>query len=205
MRKTSVCALSPRHGAAAFAHLISVVVHASRDQILLEGNEDGGSDDGDEDEVFALKGVASDGSEDEDEGGAAEDDEDDEDDIDDVHYAAAAAAKKEKEKKSKAKAKGKKGKKAESSEEESASDSEEDEGWGTQKAAYYSSNAQEIDSEDEEAIELEEEEAKRLQTKARDAMADDDFGLGDVVEGLPDTDGRVLLCLPERPWTYIRF
>ncbi|EIW59077.1 rRNA-processing protein SAS10 [Trametes versicolor FP-101664 SS1] len=161
--------------------------HASRDQILLEGNEDGGSDDGDEDEVFALKGVGSDGSEDEDEGAAAEDDEDD---IDDVHYAAAAAAKKEKEKKSKAKAKGKKGKKAESSEEESASDSE-DEGWGTQKAAYYSSNAQEIDSEDEEAIELEEEEAKRLQTKARDAMADDDFGLGDVVEGLPDTDGLV--------------
>ncbi|OJT08075.1 Something about silencing protein 10 [Trametes pubescens] len=162
--------------------------HASRDQILLEGNEDGGSEDGDEDEVFALKGVDSDGSADEDSGGAAEDDEDD---IDDVHYAAAAAAQKEKEKKAKAKkAKGKKGKQdAPPSSEESASDSEEDEGWGTQKAAYYSSNAQEIDSEDEETNELEEAEARRLQGKARDAMADDDFGLGDVVEGLPDADG----------------
>ncbi len=183
---------APSTRSLAFTHVS--LVHASRDQILLEGNEDGGSEDGDEDEVFALKGVDSDGSADEDSGGAAEDDEDD---IDDVHYAAAAAAQKEKEKKAKAKkAKGKKGKQdAPPSSEESASDSEEDEGWGTQKAVYYSSNAQEIDSEDEETNELEEAEARRLQGKARDAMADDDFGLGDVVEGLPDADGCVpFLC-----------
>ncbi|KAI0771179.1 Sas10 C-terminal domain-containing protein [Trametes elegans] len=161
--------------------------HASRDKILLEGGDDGSSDDGDEDEVFALEGVSDDesGDEDEEEGGAQY--EDGVDDIDEVHYAAAAASKKEKKKKGK----GKKGKKDESSEEESPEESEEEEGWGTKKAAYYSSNAQEIDSEDEEANELEEQEAKRLQAKARDAMAEDDFGLADVAEGLPEADTLV--------------
>ncbi|CDO68259.1 hypothetical protein BN946_scf184842.g22 [Trametes cinnabarina] len=170
--------------------------HASRDKILLEGDDHGGSDDGDEDEVFALKGMPEDESEDEEEdgyeGGAQY--EDDEDDIDGIHYAAAEAAQKEK-KKQKAKAKGKKGKKGgdESDEQDDGSDESEseEEGWGTKKSAYYSSNAQEIDSEDEEAIELEEQEAKRLQTKAREAMAEDDFGLDDVAEGLPETDGIV--------------
>ncbi|KAI0373750.1 hypothetical protein BV20DRAFT_962324 [Pilatotrama ljubarskyi] len=161
--------------------------HASRDKILLEGNDDGGSDDGDEDEVFALKGIDEDESEDErEEGeGAAQY----EDDIDEIHYAAAEAAKNEK-KKAKGK-KGKKGKKDESDSEDKSESEEEEEGWGTNKSAYYASNAQEIDSEDEEAIELEEQEAKRLQTKARDAMADDDFGLADVVEGVPEADGFV--------------
>ncbi|KAI0328872.1 hypothetical protein GY45DRAFT_1325725 [Cubamyces sp. BRFM 1775] len=163
--------------------------HASRDKILLEGDDYGGSDDGDEDEVFALKGMPEDDSEDDEDddqdGAQYEDDEDD--DIDDIHYAAAEAAQKEK-KKSK-KGKGKKGK--DSDEESESEDSEEEEGWGTKKSAYYSSNAQEIDSEDEEAIELEEQEARRLQTKARDAMADDDFGLGDVTEGLPEAEAIV--------------
>ncbi|KAI0669213.1 Sas10 C-terminal domain-containing protein [Trametes maxima] len=165
--------------------------HASRDKILLNGDADGGSDDGDEDEVFALKGMDEDVSEDsEDDGEGAQYEDDDEDDIDDVHHAAAEAAKKEKSK-NKGKGKGKKGKKDESEEEESEEDSEEDEGWGTKKSAYYASNEQEIDSEDEEAIELEEQEAKRLQTKARDTMADDDFGLDDVAEGMSETDGVV--------------
>ncbi|KAI0647747.1 Sas10 C-terminal domain-containing protein [Trametes meyenii] len=162
--------------------------HASRDKILLDGDDDGGSDDGDEDEVFALRGMDEDASEDSEDDGEDAHYEDDEDDIDDVHYAAAEAARKEKKK---GKSTGKKGKKDESEEEESEEDSEEDEGWGTKKSAYYASNEQDIDSEDEEAIELEEQEAKRLQTKARDAMADDDFGLDDVAEGLPETDGLV--------------
>ncbi|KAI9061326.1 hypothetical protein FKP32DRAFT_1654630 [Trametes sanguinea] len=170
--------------------------HASRDKILLEGDDYGGSDDGDEDEVFALKGMPEDESdEDEDdadgyEGGAQY--EDDDDDIDEIHYAAAEAAQKEK-KKQKAKAKAKKGKHADDSDEQEdeSSEEEEEEGWGTKKSAYYSSNAQEIDSEDEEAIELEEQEAKRLQTKAREVMAEDDFGLDDVAEGLPEEDGIV--------------
>ncbi len=159
-------------------------VHASRDKILLDGDDGGGSDDGDEDEVFALKGMPDDGSSEEDED-QGEHDEDD--DIDAVHYAAAETAKKEKKK---AKAKGKKGKKDES-EQESEDEESEEEGWGTKKSAYYASNADQIESDDEEANELEEQEAKRLQTKARDAMADDDFGLGDVVEGVPDADGCV--------------
>ena len=59
-------------------------------------------------------------------------------------------------------------------------DEEEEESWGRKKSAYYSSNAAELDSEDEEANELEEQEAKRLQVKARDAMSDHDFGLADI-------------------------
>ena len=167
------------------------VVHASRDKILLEGDDDGGSDDGDEDEVFALKGMPDDGSssdEDENEGPEYGSD----DDIDHVHYAAAESAKKEKKKQGKAK--GKKGKQDESGSEDEDDESEEEEGWGTKKSAYYASNAEQLESDDEEANELEEQEAKRLQTKARDAMADDDFGLGDVVEGAPeDVDGDIIL------------
>ena len=75
--------------------------------------------------------------------------------------------------------------------ESESSESSEEEGWGTKKSAYYASNADEIESDDEEANELEEQEAKRLQAKARDAMADNDFGLGDVVEGLPEEDAYV--------------
>jgi U3 small nucleolar RNA-associated protein 3 len=64
------------------------------------------------------------------------------------------------------------------------SDDEESEGeeesWGRKKSAYYSSNAAELDSEDEEANQLEEQEARRIQTKARDVMQDDDFGLADI-------------------------
>lgn len=62
-------------------------------------------------------------------------------------------------------------------------ESEEEESWGRKKSAYYSSNAAELDSEDEEANELEEQEAKRIQAKARDAMLDDDFGLADIDQG----------------------
>ncbi|KAI0054563.1 hypothetical protein BV25DRAFT_1873312 [Artomyces pyxidatus] len=64
----------------------------------------------------------------------------------------------------------------------SEEESEEEESWGRKKSTYYSSNAAELDSDDEEANELEEQEAKRLQEKIRDVMAEDDFGLGDVVE-----------------------
>jgi U3 small nucleolar RNA-associated protein 3 len=63
---------------------------------------------------------------------------------------------------------------------EEVQESQEEESWGRKKSAYYSSNAAELDSEDEEANELEEQEAKRIQTKARDAMLDDDFGLADI-------------------------
>lgn len=67
-------------------------------------------------------------------------------------------------------------------EEEGEEEGEEEESWGRKKSAYYSSNAAELDSEDEEANELEEQEAKRLQVKARDAMSDHDFGLADIAQ-----------------------
>ncbi|KAF8208837.1 Sas10 C-terminal domain-containing protein [Mycena galopus ATCC 62051] len=59
-----------------------------------------------------------------------------------------------------------------------------DEAWGRGRSAYYSSNAAQLDSDDEEGNELEEQEAKRLQAKSRDAMADDDFGLDDALEAI---------------------
>ncbi|KAJ7696071.1 Sas10 C-terminal domain-containing protein [Mycena rosella] len=135
--------------------------HASRDQILLEGNQLGGESDGDEDEVFGLD---------------LDDEEEDEEeeDAEDADEAMPMPEKKTaKAKKSKTKTKA-----------ASDDDSDEDEAWGRGRSAYYSSNAAQLDSDDEEGNELEEQEAKRLQAKARDAMADDDFGLDDVVESV---------------------
>ncbi len=66
------------------------------------------------------------------------------------------------------------------SDDEEEQESEEEESWGRKKSTYYSSNAAELDSEDEEANELEEQEARRIQAKARDVMLDDDFGLADI-------------------------
>jgi hypothetical protein len=143
------------------------VVHASKDRILLEGEEAGADDDGDEEEVFALNGIPSSESDEDEEDAHEEDDDEDEDQPQPVRAG----------KGSKAKAKAKPPTESDDEEEQ---ESEEEEGWGRKKSAYYSSNAAELDLEDEEANELEEQEAKRIQTKARDAMLDDDFGLADV-------------------------
>jgi U3 small nucleolar RNA-associated protein 3 len=104
-------------------------VHASRDKILLEGDNGGDEDEDEDDEVFALQGM---------------------------------------------------------SEDDEAESSEEEETWGRKKSAYYSSNAAEIESDDEEAIELEEQEAKRLQSKFRETLTDNDFGLDDPFEVAAD-------------------
>ena len=140
------------------------LVHASKDRILLEGEETGADDDGDEEEVFALKGIPS-SENDEDEEDVYEEEDDDEDQ---PHPPARVR------KGGRANAKPP----PESDEEEQGS--EEEEGWGRKKSAYYSSNAAELDSDDEEANELEEQEARRIQVKARDTMLDDDFGLADL-------------------------
>lgn len=156
-----------------------MLVHASRDKILLDqANEE--DEDGDEEEVFALQGVSSDWDDD-DEAGAEDEDryevEDDEEAGDDIHDATASKSK-SKSKSSKAT----RGTKAPSSD-KSTSDSEDEGTWGRGKGAYYSSNAAQLDSEDEEANELEEQEVLRLQAKACESMCDLDFGLGDIVEG----------------------
>lgn len=62
-------------------------------------------------------------------------------------------------------------------ESESGSDVDDTEGWGSKKSAYYSSNAAQLESDDEEANEMEEQEARRLQAKMRTHMSESDFGL----------------------------
>ncbi|KAJ3544139.1 hypothetical protein NMY22_g2893 [Coprinellus aureogranulatus] len=144
--------------------------HAGRDKILLEDEDDYELGEEDE-EVFGLKGMDED-----------EDDEDvdmdgEEDFEDEEKKTAPAKSKKDKKSKGKKKAKGEL-----SSDEEEDEEEEEEETWGTGRAAYYNDNADEIESDDEEALELELQEAKRLQAKAREDMTDEDFGLKDIIE-----------------------
>ncbi|KIJ64480.1 hypothetical protein HYDPIDRAFT_28421 [Hydnomerulius pinastri MD-312] len=153
--------------------------HASRDKILLDGGDQYDEDGEDEEEVFALEGMSDDEDEDED----AENYEEEED-IDMDEEANEAPTKKSTQKSSKSKSK-----KSKDSSPHPDSESEE-ETWGRGKGAYYSSNAAQLDSDDEEANELEEQEALRLQAKARDVMGEDDFGLGDMVEA-DDESGDV--------------
>jgi U3 small nucleolar RNA-associated protein 3 len=90
--------------------------------------------------------------------------------------------------KSSKKAKKKVNKPDDSSESENSDDESEEETWGTKKSAFY--DADEVDSDDEEALELEEQEARRLQAKARSDMTEDDFGLNDAAftEDLQDEE-----------------
>jgi U3 small nucleolar RNA-associated protein 3 len=120
--------------------------------------------DGDEDEVFALKGL-------DDESG---DDDDEEDEDVEMDYQEKTPNSREKDKK--------KSKKKPSAQSESEEEESEEETWGRSKSAYYSSNAQQLDSDDEEANELEEQEAKRLQAKSREELTEADFGLEDSLD-----------------------
>ncbi|KAJ3517435.1 hypothetical protein NLJ89_g496 [Agrocybe chaxingu] len=172
--------------------------HASRDKILLEGDGAGGhSDDGDEDEVFALKGMDDDDDDDDEAYGYGEPEEEEE-----------KAKKKTKKSKKSKKSKGK-AKKSSDDEEESE---EEEESWGKGRGAYYSSNADQLESDDEEGNELEEKEATRLQAKMREEMKDEDFGLNDSVEieGNPDSDDifdstpSIILSLPSDKKSLLR-
>ncbi len=149
----------------AFPPLTSV--HASKDRILLEGEDVGADDDEDEEEVFALKGIQSSDSDED-----AEDIYEEEGQVDEEENQLRPEVR--------ARRKGKAKARPPPDSEEEGEEEEGEESWGHKKSAYYSSNAAELDSEDEEANELEEQEARRLQVKARDAMADDDFGLADI-------------------------
>ena len=152
-------------------------VHTSRDEILLDGAHSDGDEDIDN-EVFSLQGVS---ESDDDDGQHPEDGGETEE-----TQSQGRSAKKDAPK-SKAVRKVKVTGHAPT---EEPSDSE-DETWGRKKSAYYSSNAAEIASDDEEANELEEQEVKRLQRKARAPLLDSDFGLDDPIqveaeEGLPE-------------------
>lgn len=145
-------------------------VHHNKDKILLEGDIGDGDDDDDDDEVFALKGMEP-GSDDDDEGYAHYEDEDEDAEIEEEK-----PAPKKKSKKGK-KAKGKK-----TDEDDEEQEEEEEEGWGGGRGAYYASNADQLESDDEEGNALEEQEAKRLQNKMREELDDEDFGLEDNPE-----------------------
>lgn len=149
-----------------------LVVHNSKDKILLEGNNDEWEDDGDDEEVFALKGMEDDSDEDRQYN-------EDEDEEQEEEVVAPLKKKTKKSKKSKTK--------SVDEDEKSEEDQEPEESWGKGRAAYYSSNADQLESDDEEGNELEEQEAKRLQSKMREEMKEDDFGLDDtpVLENTP--------------------
>lgn len=160
-------------------------VHASRDRILLEGEDIGADDDEGEEEVFGLKGIQSSDSDEDADDMNEEESQDDEEENQQRPKVRASR---------KGKAKVKPPPESEV-EEEGEEEEEEEESWGRKKSAYYSSNAAELDSEDEEANELEEQEARRLQVKTRDVMADDDFGLADVArEDAEEVEEYVSLC-----------
>ncbi|KAG7443110.1 uncharacterized protein BT62DRAFT_351623 [Guyanagaster necrorhizus] len=163
--------------------------HASRDKILMAGDE-GEDDDGEDDEVFALNRVS---DEDEDEYGIDVDEDMDEDGMDykETHNSKTAV----KSKKNKSKGKGK----MLSSESSESEESEEEESWGRSKSAYYSSNAAQLESDDEEGNELEEQEARRLQAKMRQDMTDDDFGLNDPIDLTKDAENNDALAEPRPP------
>ena len=156
-------------------------VHASRDKILLDGGHNDYGDDED-DEVFALQGIDDDSEEDEGFYGP-------EDDAGDEEIETEAPATKKKSKHSQ-KLKGKTVESLEDEEEEE----EEEEGWGRGRAAYYSSNADQLQSDDEEGNELEEQEVKRLQVAMRKEMTDDDFGLNDNPEVVRKDDMEYGYC-----------
>lgn len=126
--------------------------------------------------MFRLKGLSEDDSEDSEDGSGYGHGMDIEDEREPG----------KKKKKKVEKSKSKKSSSKPPSESDSENSESENETWGRSKAAYYSSNAAQLESDDEEANALEEQEARRLQAKARDALCEDDFGLDDligVVEG----------------------
>ncbi|KAF5315015.1 hypothetical protein D9619_007306 [Psilocybe cf. subviscida] len=149
--------------------------HHNRDKILLDGNSREMMDDEDDEEVFALKGMEGDSDSDD---GVPDYDEEEEEDY---PMAEEDAAPKKEKKKSK-KDKKAKGKNAVDEEDEEEQGEEEEESWGKGRGAYYSSNADQLESDDDEGNELEEQESKRLQIKAREELNDDDFGLNDNPE-----------------------
>lgn len=160
------------------------LVHASRDRILLDGDEMQYDEDdfGAEDEVFALNGVDPSTEDESEEGGrGGERDTMDVDESPSIpHPTGGTNVKPTKSRKPAALA---------SDSDEDEGESEEGETWGVKKSAYYSANDVHFDSEDEEANELEEKEARRLQMKAREGMCEEDFGL-DNLQALVE-DGRM--------------
>ncbi|KZS93198.1 hypothetical protein SISNIDRAFT_486114 [Sistotremastrum niveocremeum HHB9708] len=142
--------------------------HSNRDKVLFENSIDN-EDDDEDDEVFALPGL---------DGEAGMDDEDEDDSGLDNSRAEEEdnASKRAKSRSAKSKSK----------QRSLSPPSEDEEGWGSKKSAYYSTNAGEIDSEDDETNELYEKETKRLQMKQRKSLSEEDFTLDALVDQIPE-------------------
>lgn len=145
---------------------------------MLQGEENDESDDDLKNEVFALKDYpdVSDSSGEHHEG-PEETEETDEPDSEPV-----------KPTKSKKTTPKKAAKGAVANSESSSEEEEQLESWGRSKAAYYSTNADAIGSDDEEGQQLEEAEVLKLQSQARATLEEDDFGVSDAPRELDLTD-----------------
>lgn len=158
--------------------LTHFAVHAERDEILFDDARISHSrslqDYDDRDEVFALNGL------DEDPYDQSEDAaETDEEEVEEDKPSKISNSRRT----SKTKPMAKPSSKGQAQEESSADESEEDEErWGKNKSAYYSSATQEIESDDEEAQALEQAEARRLHAKSREYVAEDDYGVADIMK-----------------------
>ncbi|KAG8875220.1 hypothetical protein FRB97_001823 [Tulasnella sp. 331] len=167
--------------------------HADKDKILLEGAHSGDDDDdlGDRNEVFALKGLQQDNSDDDAEDEEEEDSYAFEDGYDEEY-------KESQKKASQSKA-------ARELSRLRAEEHEDDEGlaedldaWGTKQSEYYTGGLTQfddekgsLDSEDERnEREEEEQEVKRLQGKMREEIGEEDYGLADG-DGVGGDEGAV--------------
>lgn len=150
-------------------------VHENRDRILLEGEENDDSDDDLKNEVFALRDYP-DISE------SSEEPQEVPEETDEPDSESAKPAKFKKTGPKKA------SNDAVASSESSSDEVEQFESWGRSKSAYYSTNAAAIGSDDEEAQQLEEAEVLKLQSQARAALDEDDFGVLDVPRELDLTE-----------------
>jgi U3 small nucleolar RNA-associated protein 3 len=150
-------------------------VHDARDRILLEGEEHQLSEDELDNEVFALPDVQ-------------DPDQQTEEEVDEGSVGETPAPVPPKKIKPK-KETSNKITPAEPAGNASEDDREngQEESWGRKKSIYYSTNAAQIDSDDEEAQKLEEAEVLRLQAQARDALDEADFGLFDAPALSQDT------------------
>jgi U3 small nucleolar RNA-associated protein 3 len=167
----SVCLLTPNWSVS-----YDPVVHENRDRILLEGEENDESDDDLKNEVFALRDYpdVSESSEEPHETPGETDEPDSE---------STKPAKSKKTGPKKASLND-----AAAPSESSSDETEQFESWGRSKAAYYSTNAAAIGSDDEEAQQLEEAEVLKLQSQARAALDEDDFGVLDAPRELDLTE-----------------
>ena len=157
-------------------------VHDARDRILLEGEEQQVSEDELDNEVFALPNANDSDQESVNQG--------DEGSVGETQTPAL-SPKKKKPKKASAEPDG------DSSEDDR--ENEREESWGQKKSVYYSTNAAQIDSDDEEAQKLEEAEVLRLQAQARDTLDEADFGLFDAPSLSKDAlEGSVMQHMPSR-------